>query len=219
MKKIIIFLLCYGVLIGMVGCGGNTASPSTESSNSIALEISMTETPHTSAVEPTQKEKETVSIKSQEQTSEPTSTAPMTTKTPTEEIKNSEITNTSEENGTSQTVEATSNITLQHTKSERTVTESTEETAPETETIPSAFDIQYLITFAKEYSVSIGLVLDGTAVDCWDNPIRAGAHCIYIERDIISRLNRYARDEDITDIWIWTESVGNDCYDIYIGYA
>lgn len=84
---------------------------------------------------------------------------------------------------------------------------------------PKAFDIDYWIGFAKSYAQSKGLVLDTAAVDCWDNPIRAGSHCIYLERDIQSRLNRYANDEDITDVWIWAESVGNDCYDIYIGYA
>ena len=40
-----------------------------------------------------------------------------------------------------------------------------------------------------------------------------------LERDIKSRLNRYAKDEDITDVWIWAEATGNDCYDLYIGYA
>ena len=90
---------------------------------------------------------------------------------------------------------------------------------PEPTEPPKAFDIDYWIGFAKSYAQSKGLVLDTAAVDCWDNPIRAGSHCIYLERDIQSRLNRYANDEDITDVWIWAESVGNDCYDIYIGYA
>ncbi|MGN0447652.1 MAG: hypothetical protein ACI4GC_03785 [Acutalibacteraceae bacterium] len=100
-------------------------------------------------------------------------------------------------------------------------TEPTEKptTEPETTEQPKAFDIDYWIGFAKNYAKSKGLVLDAAAVDCWDNPIRAGSHCIYLERDIQSRLNRYANDEDITDVWIWAESVGNDCYDIYIGYA
>jgi len=90
---------------------------------------------------------------------------------------------------------------------------------PETTEPPKAFDICYWVGYAKNYAQSKGLVLDAAAVDCWDNPIRAGSHCIYLERDIQSRLNRYANDEDITDVWIWAESVGNDCYDIYIGYA
>ena len=37
--------------------------------------------------------------------------------------------------------------------------------------------------------------------------------------DIQSRLNRYANDEDITDVWIWAEPTGNGRYDLYIGYA
>ena len=96
----------------------------------------------------------------------------------------------------------------------------TEETTPEeeTETEPE-FDINYWIGYAKDYAVSKGLVLSSAAVDCWDNPIGAGAHCIYLERDIQSRLNRYANDEDITDVWIWAEPTGDDRYDLYIGYA
>ena len=88
------------------------------------------------------------------------------------------------------------------------------ETEPEPE-----FDINYWIEYAKNYAVSKGLVLSSAAVDCWDNPIGAGAHCIYLERDIQSRLNRYANDEDITDVWIWAEPTGSGRYNLYIGYA
>ena len=88
------------------------------------------------------------------------------------------------------------------------------ETEPEPE-----FDINYWIEYAMNYAVSKGLVLSSATVDCWDNPIGAGAHCIYLERDIQSRLNRYANDEDITDVWIWAEPTGNGRYDLYIGYA
>ena len=66
---------------------------------------------------------------------------------------------------------------------------------------------------------SVGLRLESSAVDCWDNPISAGAHCSYLKRDIQSRLNRYARDEDITDVWIWAEARSDGKYDLYIGYA
>ena len=44
MKKIIILLLCCGVLISVVGCGGNTAPLPNESSSSIVLETIITET-------------------------------------------------------------------------------------------------------------------------------------------------------------------------------
>lgn len=91
-----------------------------------------------------------------------------------------------------------------------------EETTSETKT---DFDIDYWISFAKSYARSVGLLLDSEAIYCWDNPIRAGAHCKYLERDIHSRLDRYKADEEITAVWIWAEEVSNGIYDIYIGYA
>ncbi len=81
------------------------------------------------------------------------------------------------------------------------------------------FDIQAWIDYANAYAESVGLRLESSAVDCWDNPISAGTHCSYLERDIQSRLNRYARDEDITDVWIWAEARSDGKYDLYIGYA
>ena len=67
MRKLIILLLCCGVLISMVGCGGNTAPPPTESPPITVSETITTETLPVTAVEPIEKEKETVSIESQEQ--------------------------------------------------------------------------------------------------------------------------------------------------------
>lgn len=93
-----------------------------------------------------------------------------------------------------------------------------ESPAEEEPTEPS-FDIQTWIDYAKAYAESVGLRLESSAVDCWDNPIDADADCIYLERDICSRLNRYAADETITDVWVWYEAVGANSYLIYIGYA
>ena len=90
------------------------------------------------------------------------------------------------------------------------------EPTPETE---PAFDIEPWISYAKSTAVSLGLTLDSSATDCWDNPISAEQGCIYLERDINSRLKRYAEDKSITDVWIWYECVGTDKYLIYIGYA
>ena len=89
----------------------------------------------------------------------------------------------------------------------------------EEEPTEPAFDIQTWIDYAKAYAESIGLRMESSAVDCWDNPISVGTHCSYLERDIQSRLNRYARDEDITDVWIWAEARSDGKYDLYIGYA
>lgn len=93
------------------------------------------------------------------------------------------------------------------------------ESPAEEEPTEPAFDIQTWIDYAKAYAESVGLRLENSAVDCWDNPISTGAHCSYLERDIQSRLNRYARDEDITDVWIWAEARSDGKYDLYIGYA
>jgi len=93
-------------------------------------------------------------------------------------------------------------------------TESAEEADPE-----PVFDIDYWISYAQGLAQSKGLRLDATATECWDNPITANASCIYLERDLNARLDRYAGDEDITDVWIWYEDQGNGRYLIYIGYA
>ena len=156
-------------------------------------------TPETSETKPTQSQTEKA-----EPEKKPTETQPV--KQPEEKIPE-----TTKPDTTVPSTEQT-NLTKDPTPEPETQ-------APETTEPPKAFDIDYWIGFAKNYAQSKGLVLDAAAVDCWDNPIRAGSHCIYLERDIQSRLNRYANDEDITDVWIWAESVGNDCYDIYIGYA
>ena len=214
----------------MVGCGGNTAPPPTESPSTTVSETVITETPlettpPVTAVEPTEKEKEPAPTESKAQATEPTVTATEHT----EETKTA-ATSTAEEKATHPIKETATNTPSQLTESETTATEppkdepkaeteSSKVSEPEIKEKPAPFDIDHWIMFAKEYAVSIGLALDSAAVDCWDNPIRAGAHCIYIERDIQSRLDRYARDEDITDVWIWAEATGNECYDIYIGYA
>ena len=216
MRKTIILLLCCGMLFSMVGCGGNTAPPPTESppttvSKTVITETPSETTPPITAIEPTEEEKEPVSTENKDQATEPTTTVPTATENPKTEIK-STITNT-----TSQLTE--SETTTAEPPKEEVKAETIQETVSEPETTKHKFDIHYWITFAKEYAVSIGLTLDSEAIECWDNPIRAGAHCIYLERDIQSRLNRYAKDEDITDVWIWAEATGNDCYDIYIGYA
>ena len=97
----------------------------------------------------------------------------------------------------------------------------TVETPPENVTEPpkAEFDVNYWIDFARSYALQIGLEIDPTAVDCWDNPTTANADCIYLERDLTHRLDRYNRDDDITAVNIWAESLGNGNYLIYIAYA
>ena len=98
-------------------------------------------------------------------------------------------------------------------------TEPPQETTPPEEPAVPEFNIQTWIDYAKAYAVNVGLRLESSAVDCWDNPITAGAFSSCLERDIQSRLDRYSRDEDITDVWIWAEKRSDGGYDLYIGYA
>ena len=112
--------------------------------------------------------------------------------------------------------------TPQETEAPVPETKPVAETQPEPESEPEpeqVFDINTWISFAKGYAQSVGLVLNPEAVDCWDNPTDANARSIYLERDLSGRLNRYAKDKDITDVWIWYEDLGGGEYLIYIGYA
>ena len=95
------------------------------------------------------------------------------------------------------------------------------ETPSESVTEPpkAEFDVNYWVNFAKAYALQIGLEIDETAMDCWDNPTTANADCIYLERDLTHRLDCYNRDDDITAVNIWAESLGNGNYLIYIAYA
>ncbi len=235
MKKLIILLLCCGVLVSMVGCGGNTAPPPTASppttvSETVITETPLETTPPVTSVEPTEKEKEPVPTESKDQATEPTVVAIEPTTAQVTEDTTTTATSTAEEKPTPPIEKVPPITTPQLTESETSETEPAKEepksetespkvTEPEPTKKPAPFDIDHWIVYARSYAECKGLVLSDTAVDCWDNPIRAGAHCIYLERDIQSRLNRYAKDEDITDVWIWAESTSDDCYDIYIGYA
>lgn len=96
-----------------------------------------------------------------------------------------------------------------------------QESTPPIEEEPEspAFQIQTWIDYAVGYAESVGLNVSPDAAACWDNPIVAGSHSLYLERDIQSRLNRYSRDGEITDVWIWAEERSDGSYDFYIGYT
>ena len=94
MRKLIILLFCCGVLMSMVGCGGNTAPPPTESAPTTVSETIITETPTktippVTAVDPTEKEKEPTPTESKDKLTESTTTAtePPTTANPKEKSK------------------------------------------------------------------------------------------------------------------------------------
>lgn len=72
---------------------------------------------------------------------------------------------------------------------------------PKEEVKPS-FDVNSSVNYAKSYAQSIGLKLDSTATDCWDNPITANAKRTGIRDDIQNRLNRYENVEGFTAVWV-----------------
>ena len=116
MRKIIILLLCCGVLVSMVGCDGNTAPPPTESPPTTVSETVITETPPVTAAEPTEKEKEPTPTESKEQATEPTVTVtePTTTVQPKEETKPT-VTPKPTESSTAENTEENGCITIVET--------------------------------------------------------------------------------------------------------
>lgn len=213
MKKIIILLLA----LLMSACSAVKPSETLSSMQTEPTEkttVSETTAPE-ETTEPIPKETETV-IEAQKE--EPP--APIIIERP-------------EQNATSEiTTETITETTTEQPKAQKTPVETIEEdkateisetveTPPESVTEPpkAEFDVNYWISFARSYAHQIGLEIDETAVDCWDNPTTANADCIYLERDLTHRLDRYNCDDDITVVNIWAESLGNENYLIYIAYA
>ena len=107
-------------------------------------------------------------------------------------------------------------------KSEKSEPEITTNTVSEVTTAVEQieeFDINYWISYAQNYAQSIGLNLDETATECWDNPISANVNNKNIGIDVESRLNRYKNVEGFTSVWIWAEKISDAQYELYIGYA
>ena len=216
MKKIIILLL---VLL-MSAC--SAVKPAETLSSMQTEPTAETTVAETTApeetTESTPKETETAIKVPKEET-----TAPLIIEQPeqkaTPEITTETITETPVESATMETTAeppTTPQMPVETVEIPETV-----ETPPESVTEPpkAEFDVYYWISFARSYALQIGLEIDPTAVDCWDNPTTANADCIYLERDLTHRLDRYNRDDDITAVNIWAESLGNENYLIYIAYA
>ena len=107
-------------------------------------------------------------------------------------------------------------------KSEKSEPEITTNTVSEVTTAIEQieeFDINYWISYAQNYAQNIGLALDETATECWDNPISVNVNNENIGTDIEGRLNRYKNIESFTSVWIWAEKISDTQYEFYIGYA
>jgi len=220
-------LLCILLIIGFVGCRAQVPKDGNED-NSIESEPTVS----TTDVEQTEPAADTTNA-TETETEPPASSEPKQT----EEKKPDNTASQSRDNGEKPIVSRPLETPPKQNEPTPPETAAPQPEPPTTEPIPTeteppiidepkpteppapAFHIDDWIEYAQEYAKKMELKLDPTAIDCWDNTIRAHAKCIYLERDIQSRLNIYARSENITCVWIWAESLGNEEYDIYIGYA
>ena len=204
-RKIAIFLLC----LLLCGCSAAPDAAQVETRTPETQTESQTERITTQSVkapsEAAQVQASQQAIMTQAPTEAQTSTSPPVPTQPSSTLPS--------------TAEPTEPAPTELTPSaEPTETETPTEPPTELPTEPP-FDIDAWVSFAREYAVGLGLVLDSSATSCWDNPILASAQSRYLERDLKGVLEDYASAPDITQVWIWSELRPDGRYDIYIGYA
>ena len=213
MRKIVILTMILTVNFAMAGCTAHREQDKKATESSSANAVIYTRR----AEELTEKaENETVDKSTfAEETTQPT-----TTKTDTEKLSKEPIfyqittANTEPKQDTHTQTEPPKSE-----KSELEITTNTVSEAIAAVEQIEEFDINYWISYAQNYAQSIGLALDETATECWDNPISVNANNENIGTDIEGRLNRYKNIEGFTSVWIWAEKVSDTQYELYIGYA
>ena len=213
MRKIVIITIILTLIFGMAGCNVHSepGKKAVESSSVNAI-VDITQ-----AEELTEKtENETI----EKSTFAEETTQPTTTKTDTEKLSKEPIfSQTTTANTEPKQDTHTQTEPPKSEKSEPEITTNTVSEATKAVEQIEEFDISYWISYAQNYAQSIGLTLDETATECWDNPISANANNKNIGDDIESRLNRYKNIEGFTSVWIWAEKISDTQYEFYIGYA
>lgn len=213
MRIIIIFAMILTFIFAMVGCNANSEpdKKAVESSSANAI-VDITQA-------------EDLFEKTEDETVEKSTFAKEKTQSPATKIDTEKV---SKEPIFSQTTTVNTepkqdtHTQTEPPKSEKSEPEITTNTVSEVTTVVEQieeFDINYWISYAQNYAQSIGLTLDETATECWDNPISANANIKNIGADIESRLNRYKNVEGSTSVWIWAEKLSDTQYELYIGYA
>ena len=213
MRKIVIFTMVLTVIFAMAGCNAHSKpnKKAAESSSSNAVfDIAQTED---------------LSEKTEDETVEKSTFVEETTQSSATKIGTEKV---SEEPIFSQTTIANTEPKQDtHTQKEmhkseiselEIITNTVSEATKAVEQIEE-FDISYWISYAQNYAQSIGLTLDETATESWDNPISANANDKNMDADIESRLNRYKNIEGFTSVWIWAEKISYAQYELYIVYA
>ena len=213
MRKVVILTMILMLVFAIAGCNANSKpdKKAVESSSANAI-VDITQA-------------EDLFEKTEDETVEKSTFAEETTQPPTTKIDTEKV---SKEPIFSQTTTA-NNEPKQDTYTQKEIPNS-EKSEPEitTNTVSEVttaveqieeFDINYWISYAQNYAQSIGLNLDETATECWDNPISANVNNKNIGIDVESRLNRYKNVEGFTSVWIWAEKISDTQYEFYIGYA
>ena len=200
MKKKWMVCMIACLMILLAGCNGNTAKETAR--NDTDKRISST-AGNTETTTGTEKADDTSDIPETEQT---VSSEAATELSPQEK---SDVSSTAG----SKTETAKSYEPVQVTKKPDSTQEQKQpqqqpQSKPKEEVKPS-FDVNSSVNYAKSYAQSIGLKLDSTATDCWDNPITANAKRTGIRDDIQNRLNRYKNVEGFTAVWVWAEKVSD----------
>lgn len=213
MRKIVIFTMILTVIFAMAGCTAHSEPDKKATESSSANVVIDTRR----AEELTEKaENETVDKNTFAEEKSQSSA----TKIGTEKVLNEPI--FSQTTTVSTEPKQDTHTQTEPPKSEKSEPEITTNTVSEVTTAIEQieeFDINYWISYAQNYAQSIGLTLDETATECWDNPISANANNKNIGSDIEGRLNRYKNIEGFTFVWIWAEKISDTQYELYIGYA
>ena len=225
MKNRLIPCVLACLMIFLVGCNGNTAKEA-------AQEITKTETSfpagntETNSQEDTAEEPESTAVQEEtpitadesQSTAESQTVATVQTKPAEEKSADNPVTEKPKTETPQQTPTQAEPEKQTEQPKEQTTAEKKSEEKP-AEPPKQVFDVSPYVRYAKEYAVSIGLSLDSTATECWDNPISANPNRSGIKSDIESRLNRYKNSEGFTAVWIWAEKASDTEYNIYIGYC
>ena len=213
MRKIVVFTMILTLIFAMVGCNANSEP------DKKAVEISSAN----AIVDITQAED--LFEKTEDETVEKSTFAEEKTQSPATKIDTEKVLNEpifSQTTTVNTEPKQDTHTQTEPPKSEKSEPEITTNTVSEVTTAVEQieeFDISYWISYAQNYAQSIGLTLDETATECWDNPISANANNKNIGDDIESRLNRYKNIEGFTSVWIWAEKISDAQYELYIGYA
>lgn len=213
MRKIVIFTMVLTLIFAMVGCTAHSepeikvyGSSSSNAVIDIVQAEELSENTENEMVEKSTFADETTQKTTAETGVEKVSKEPIFSQATIENNKPKQDTQMQKETPESEASEP--EITTNTVSEVTTAIEQSEE-----------FDISYWIFYAQNYAQNIGLTLDETAIECWDNPISANANNKNIGADIESRLNRYKNTEEFSSVWIWVEKLSDTQYELYIGYA